>query len=708
MCLFSACVLSRLSQCRVWHRGSVAKGMLMTDVQLPPGYIILPTSMVKVVGRRGCRLDRDACKSERSAFEVLRTSNRAVSARMNPQLVPLLEHAGGDRMVSLLIAMQKDHADRVVELASDTMTGNRLRNLLSELGLSSNCSAGVGPGEMLLAGFHPAQEPHLKKKVCAIVKDQLEQLASGRFAVPSAIALMGVPDFTGTLPAGTVCVIDGGKYCEEEILIYRNPGTHTGDVRKVRGVLPTPELRAAIGCVSAEMQNGLIFSTRGDRALADMCSGGDYDGDEFLIFKSSHKIDVADGTEPYSLVHAFAKESEPWAEPASSSSPAELGAAAPPPPAMVTEDAAVVNAQLQQDYLDLHAASGTIGGIAVVLQVAQEKCGAAHPRTNELVDMYNAALDAAKKGVKVPFPEAIKHELLYNPGHGCQIGYPCFMSTRAGDAPVLPSGSSNTALGKMWCTKDSYLPQVGEPLGDSDTERHAIPAGITVDVDLQVTLPSCSLCRAQFSPEVLPEHLRCCRRIRELERPGQPIPPDLAPSAAGGWGAVERAFHEKWTRLVDEYGKEVKELNASPGDSYGATIRRRRNEAWLQGYNVICDKYRHKLLDGYTEAERERPSEVLLCEAYHLYAIVYSRGRSDLAFAWNVAGAYLCFLKARSKGHTVRPGQPPRLTDPAMLQRVLSNARRCKSVPSKEVGDGGEREADVDDDFISTPWTRCG
>lgn len=37
-----------LAQVCVWHRGTVAKGMLMADASLPPGYIVLRESMVKV------------------------------------------------------------------------------------------------------------------------------------------------------------------------------------------------------------------------------------------------------------------------------------------------------------------------------------------------------------------------------------------------------------------------------------------------------------------------------------------------------------------------------------------------------------------------------------------------------------------------------------------------------------------------------------
>ena len=75
--------------------------------------------------------------------------------------------------------------------------------------------------------------------MAGIIQQGLERVASGRFSVPLSLALTGVPDFTGTIPEGEVVLMHEGQYCEEEILLYRNPGTHTGDVRKVRARLPT-------------------------------------------------------------------------------------------------------------------------------------------------------------------------------------------------------------------------------------------------------------------------------------------------------------------------------------------------------------------------------------------------------------------------------------------------------------------------------------
>ena len=180
-----------LAQVRVWHRGHVAKGMLMTDSTLPDGYIVVRESMVKVFGRAEADLNRPSfqliyrCatdRSERSAFEVLRTSNGAPTAKMNPQLVPLLEHASGppnsaarQRMVALLTTLAEESKRRVCELDSDDLSGPQLRSLLTDFGLRETSIAAY----MLLAGFRPKREAYLQRKVGAIKRSQLEQIASG-------------------------------------------------------------------------------------------------------------------------------------------------------------------------------------------------------------------------------------------------------------------------------------------------------------------------------------------------------------------------------------------------------------------------------------------------------------------------------------------------------------------------------------------------
>ena len=69
-------------------------------------------------------------------------------------------------------------------------------------------------------------------------------------------------------PKGKSQVITG------PMLLARNPSLHPGDIRVVCGV-DVPELKHLKDCV--------VLPQNGDRDLASMCSGGDLDGDDFLV-----------------------------------------------------------------------------------------------------------------------------------------------------------------------------------------------------------------------------------------------------------------------------------------------------------------------------------------------------------------------------------------------------------------------------------------
>lgn len=57
-------------------------------------------------------------------------------------------------------------------------------------------------------------------------------------------------------------------------LVARNPSLHPGDIRTVRAV-NIPELR--------HLRNVVVFPSKGDRDLASMLSGGDLDGDDYIV-----------------------------------------------------------------------------------------------------------------------------------------------------------------------------------------------------------------------------------------------------------------------------------------------------------------------------------------------------------------------------------------------------------------------------------------
>lgn len=468
----------------------------------------------------------------------------------------------------------------------------------------------------------------------------------------------------------------------------RSPGTHPGDVRQTESVMPPEELLARLEHVAAELQNGIIFSVRGERALADMCSGGDYDGDEFVVMRASDKIDASvPGAAPISLVEAFHHESQPWVEPPKEGAPRAA-------PKVHLRDHRQTNKLLMNHYFDCDAAGGIIGRAANLIQVAQEHWGCAHPDTLKLVDVYNTALDAAKQGYRLAFPEDLQ-EALY------RKGMPCFMIVKASaNLLMLPDGSSNSALGRLWCKREQLqLPSIDD--------------AVCTDPDLDFGLPKCAVCGLECGAEELSMHTRMCRRLYELQHPRQ-SPPAVAHGTE--WGAVRRGFYEKWQPLIVEANRELSKLwQRSYGSAASAGARRKYDAAHAHAKLAVFEKYRQRLLESYDEGERERPAHMLLCEASHVYQAAYahaSQGNKQvLELAWQIAGWYLVLIKHSREQHASRPGMAPRgLVTTAQLPRILarrgqlSRELAAETLDVVDVDGGG---IDDGEELISTPWSRC-
>jgi hypothetical protein len=125
--------------------------------------------------------------------------------------------------------------------------------------------------------------------------------------LPGSIMLLGLPDPSGALPEGCCCVIaaagdslhavaaeaqrawaaqqpaPGGREAQGSlrqapgvpVLAYRNPGMLPSDIRRLALVPPPGALLSRLG---PRFAHGVFFSTRGDRCVAQLMAGGDYDG----------------------------------------------------------------------------------------------------------------------------------------------------------------------------------------------------------------------------------------------------------------------------------------------------------------------------------------------------------------------------------------------------------------------------------------------
>ncbi|CAO3704038.1 unnamed protein product [Rhizopus stolonifer] len=239
-----------------------AKGVLAVNLRLPKDTEIqLRPSQIKF-------------KSDHSELEVVKVATYRVG-HLNRQVIVLMSARGVDD-------------DYIMQLVHRMMrnTESILTDPLEALLALSPRSDDFGTSEMLVndikAGFHKNGDPFIRNILtlfrCSLLKELKKK---AKILVPDSTCVIGVIDETGLLEENQVFVqvwdnsIRGNirKVVTGRVAVFRNPSLHPGDIRDLE-VVDIPELR--------HLRNVIVFSSKGDRDVPSMCSGGDLDGDEYM------------------------------------------------------------------------------------------------------------------------------------------------------------------------------------------------------------------------------------------------------------------------------------------------------------------------------------------------------------------------------------------------------------------------------------------
>ncbi|KAK1756494.1 RNA-dependent RNA polymerase [Echria macrotheca] len=234
-------------------------------------------------------------------LEIRSISSELKSAGLNLQLLPVLEDRAQDKAamrraigMRLTNDLQKQFDGQKEAFNSplqfrDWLTSN-FNSRAARVASGHVPSLGGLPQSkeeimhlMLNSGFDPRKQKYiqdiawdLQRQKCEILKTKLN-IKVGR----SAYVYM-VVDFLGVLKEGEIHLGFSNKFRAEsedlsftlladcDVLVARSPAHFTSDVQKVRAVFKS-ELHA--------LKDVIVFPARGDIPLADMLSGGDYDGD---------------------------------------------------------------------------------------------------------------------------------------------------------------------------------------------------------------------------------------------------------------------------------------------------------------------------------------------------------------------------------------------------------------------------------------------
>ncbi|ODA76922.1 hypothetical protein RJ55_07438 [Drechmeria coniospora] len=138
---------------------------------------------------------------------------------------------------------------------------------------------------LLDAGFDLQKNKYMQDR-CQDIADRISKRLSDKthIKIPQSTNLFMVPDFCSVLEEGEVHVAFSTMYQTDgfsdtllegmDILVGRSPAHFESDIQKARAV-SHPKLR--------QLKDVIVFPMKGKSCLADMLSGGDYDGDRAWI-----------------------------------------------------------------------------------------------------------------------------------------------------------------------------------------------------------------------------------------------------------------------------------------------------------------------------------------------------------------------------------------------------------------------------------------
>ncbi|CAD0087982.1 unnamed protein product [Aureobasidium vineae] len=242
------------------------KGILVVD----------PALKGKTVHVRPSQRKFDAAGVDK--LEIIKPSKFSAST-LNQQIILVLTARGVPKQV-FIHKMTKELHDINLAMSDEAMALNMLQKNVDFNQITLTMSG------MILDGFMHSEEPmcqillqlwrtwnlkHLKEKAKLFIE-------KGAFVLGGVDETNTLKMDPGELPEIFIQVPGENegewKTAQGVCLLARNPSLHPGDIRVVR----------AVQCEALKhLKNIVILPQQGERPLANMCAGGDLDGDDYLV-----------------------------------------------------------------------------------------------------------------------------------------------------------------------------------------------------------------------------------------------------------------------------------------------------------------------------------------------------------------------------------------------------------------------------------------
>ncbi|CAI5533904.1 unnamed protein product [Closterium sp. Naga37s-1] len=382
-------------QVRGYLNGMLFKGTLLLVTQFPeslnvqPGVkIVVRESMVKVTpdpvllqARKGGRGQGRAVPAV-NKLEVNDTSKAPSEATFNRTLLLLLVACGVPQ--DLFLSLARRQCAEAIALPSDRLAASKyILRSVNHSSASHGASYFMQPLQMLASGI-PLSEPYLQDALHRRVNKAAESLERGHLPAERSYYLMGVADPTASLLPDQVVVLLKDGPVTGRCLMYRSPSLHPGHLRLMNAV-HSPAIAALL---PPSARYCVIFPVTGRRSVADTMSGGDLDGDKFMVCFHPQ------------VTGAFKEVAPP-----TRTTRGRMSAGARPP-------AQLNPAELEAQLLGMwgRLASGhSVTGRAYNLHASYlDEHGPQHEYCEQLMRIYERALDAPKTGEQVFIPNYLE------------------------------------------------------------------------------------------------------------------------------------------------------------------------------------------------------------------------------------------------------------------------------------------------------------
>uniref|UniRef100_A0A0E0BYL9 RNA-dependent RNA polymerase n=1 Tax=Oryza meridionalis TaxID=40149 RepID=A0A0E0BYL9_9ORYZ len=290
-----------LMQFRLFYNGSAVKGTVLVDRRLPPATILIRPSMVKIethpelsgvrsvnsseiVSARNAKKSLSGVQSMNS-FEIVSTSNRPRRTLTSRFLITLLCYGGVPEEYFLeLLQSAIEGAENACYDYEDA-----LRIAFSYADMEDSMSA-----RMILSGI-PLEESYLQHRLDFMAQQERKGIKQGKIPIDECYYLMGTTDPTGTLRPNEVCVILENGQLSGDVLVYKHPGLHFGDIHVLKATYIRDLEKEYVGYA----KYAILFPISGPRSLADEMANSDFDGDIYWVLKNPKLLEHFKPSEPW-------------------------------------------------------------------------------------------------------------------------------------------------------------------------------------------------------------------------------------------------------------------------------------------------------------------------------------------------------------------------------------------------------------------------